>query len=72
MFLFYNSYMLFSGGVAQSGRAVGSYPACHRFKSCPRYQPFRFYKINFLLDGKNFYPASCMLPVLYPTRSIAT
>ena len=29
--------MLFNGGVAQSGRAVGSYPACHRFKSCPRY-----------------------------------
>ena len=29
------------GGVAQSGRAVGSYPACHWFKSSPRYhEPF--------------------------------
>ena len=26
------------GGVAQSGRAVGSYPACRPFKSDPRYQ----------------------------------
>ena len=29
------------GGVAQSGRAIGSYPVCHRFKSYPRYHvPF--------------------------------
>ena len=27
----------FRGGVAQSGRAIGSYPVCHRFKSYPRY-----------------------------------
>lgn len=31
--------MLFSGGVAQSGRAIGSYPVCHWFKSSPRYHP---------------------------------
>ena len=30
--------ILFYGDVAQLARAFGSYPECHRFDSCHRYQ----------------------------------
>ncbi len=43
-----------NGGVAQSGRAVGSYPACHRFKSCPRYQILSLTKFGVLNKAKIF------------------